>query len=258
MRNVFSLWILAAMVQLSCFGQELTKTPASPSTADSATSSQSVTTSGLPEDPKPSDSSSKEADPAVTTTTGRTAKPAASKGSRLSYYMTETFLNPTVISAPAFRAGLLMANPPGKAPDAYPREWRQGAEAFGRNYGDAFASRVSAHTGQFLAGAMTRESPYYAPSASRRFFARSEHAIVFTFIDRSNSGRPMPALSNFIGAGAGGFVGNAYLPAGFRDVTHAGQRATIQFGSFAAANLFREFAPQIPRPLQIAISLIGR
>ena len=68
----------------------------------------------------------------------------------------------------------------------------------------------------------------------------------------------MPAISNFVGSAAGGFVGNAYLPAGFNDVTHAGQRATVRFGAFAAGNLFREFAPQMPRPVRTIFSLIGR
>jgi hypothetical protein len=176
----------------------------------------------------------------------------------LSYYMTETYWNPSVLTAPAFRAGSLMAYPPGKGTTAYPPAWRQGAEAFGRNYADAFASRVSAHTGQFIAGTVTREDPHYTPSGSRGFLARSAHAISFTFIDRSDSGHPMPAFSNFAGAAAGGFAGNAYLPAGFRDATHAGQRATFQLGSFAAGNLLREFAPQIPFPIRLAISLVGR
>jgi hypothetical protein len=44
----------------------------------------------------------------------------------------------------------------------------------------------------------------------------------------------MPAISNFAGAKAAGFVGNSYLPSGFNDVTHAGQRATLRFGVFAA------------------------
>jgi hypothetical protein len=68
----------------------------------------------------------------------------------------------------------------------------------------------------------------------------------------------MPAISNFVGAAAAGFVGNTYLPSGFNDVTHAGQRATIQFGVFAAGNLFREFAPQMPRPVRLVIELIAR
>ncbi len=30
------------------------------------------------------------------------------------YYITETYLNPSVFTAPAFRVGIRMANPPGK------------------------------------------------------------------------------------------------------------------------------------------------
>jgi hypothetical protein len=105
---------------------------------------------------------------------------------------------------------------------------------------------------------ITREDPRYVPSSSRSVFARSIHAISFTFVDRSNSGHPMPAISNFVGAAAGGFVGNAYLPAGFNDVTHAGQRASLRFGFAAAGNLFREFAPQMPSPMRTFFMLIAR
>jgi hypothetical protein len=174
------------------------------------------------------------------------------------YYLTETYFNPSAFTAPAFRAGLRMANPPGKGASQYPPEWRQGAEAFGRNYGDAFAERASFQTARFVTGVMTREDPRYVPSASRNVFARSLYALSFAFVDRSDSGRPMPAFSNFVGAAAGGFVGNSFLPAGFNDVTHAGQRATIRFGTVAAGNLFREFAPQMPRPMRTFFTLIAR
>ena len=51
---------------------------------------------------------------------------------------------------------------------------------------------------------------------------------------------------------------SAYLPAGVNDVTHAGQRATLRFGMVAAGNLFREFAPQMPRPVRTVLMLIAR
>ncbi len=177
---------------------------------------------------------------------------------KLHYYLTETYFNPSILTAPAFRAGLRMANPPGKGATQYPSEWRQGAEAFGRNYGDAVAERVSFQTARFATGVITREDPRYVPSSKRSVFARSIHAISFTFVDRSNSGHPMPAISNFVGAAAGGFVGNTYLPAGFNDVTHAGQRASLRFGFAAAGNLFREFAPQMPNPMRTFFMLIAR
>lgn len=174
------------------------------------------------------------------------------------YYVSETYLNPSVFTAPAFRAGIRMANPPGKGATQYPPEWRQGAEAFGRNYGDAFAQRVTFQTARFATGVITHEDPRYIPSSSHNVLARSLHALTFTFVDRSDSGRPMPAFSNFVGATAAGFVGNAYLPSGFNNTTHAGQRATLQFGFTAAGNLFREFAPQMPRPVRTVFQLIAR
>jgi hypothetical protein len=174
------------------------------------------------------------------------------------YYVNETFLNPSVVTAPAFRAGIRMTNPPGKGATQYPPEWRQGADAFGRNYGDAFAQRVTFQTARFATGVITHEDPRYIPSASHNVLARSCHALKFTFVDRSDSGRAMPAFSNFVGSAAAGFVGNAYLPSGFNNATHAGQRATLQFGFTAAGNLFREFAPQMPRPLRTVFQLIAR
>lgn len=258
MRNMLSIWTLAALAQLACFGQESAKPPATLPMATSVSSTRVADNPDQFEDWQSSAQLSNVPDSTATVPTGTAPTPPANTGSRFSYYMTETFWNPSALTAPAFRAGLRMASPPGKGATAYPAEWRQGAEGFGRTYGDAFASRVSAHTAQFLTDTIAREDPYYAPSASRGFFARSAHAVAFSFIDHSDSGRPMPALSNFVGAAAGGFVGDLYLPAGFRDVTHAGQRATFQLGTFAAGNLFREFAPQIPLPFRLVISLIGR
>lgn len=182
----------------------------------------------------------------------------ASIGDKFDYYAGETFLNPGAYTGPALRAGIRMANPLGKGATRYPPEWRQGSEAFGRNYGDALAQRVTFQTARFAAGVLTHEDPRYHPSASRNVFGRSVHAIAFTFVNRSDSGRAMPAVSNFVGATAAGFIGNAYLPGGFDNATHAGQRATIQFGWTAAGNLFREFAPQMPKPLRVALELIAR
>lgn len=179
-------------------------------------------------------------------------------GDKFRYYLGETYLNPSFVTAPAFRAGIRMAGPPGHFPTACPADWRQGLGGFGRNYGDAMAQRVSFETARFATGALIREDPRYAPSSCRNPFVRSLHAFSYTFIDRSDGGHSMPAFSNVVGAAAAGFVGNTYLPPGFGNVTHAGQRATLQFAFFGAGNLYREFTPQMPKPLRIFIELIGR
>jgi hypothetical protein len=71
------------------------------------------------------------------------------------------------------------------------------------------------------------------------------HAISYTFVDRTDSGARTIAFSNFAGAAAGGFVGMAYLPDGFNDTTHAGQRALSEFMGLGVSNLAAEFMPEL-------------
>ena len=156
------------------------------------------------------------------------------------FYTHGTFGPPSLLN-PAFGTAIRMASPP----DKYPREWKDGAEAFGRLYGDSYAQQSSKHTAEFVAEVVLHEDPRYRFAAhGTGAFRRVVHAMAFTIVDRTDSGRPTFAVANFAGAAASGFVGMGYLPDGFNDVTHAGQRATIQLGLTAASNISREFAPE--------------
>jgi hypothetical protein len=257
MKSMISISLIALLILLTiASGQDADKPlPNAPSSQTSAEGSGEISEINQRAVDPPSPSVPIDPTPA------RRAPATAAKfglSSKFSYYLTETYLNPSLFTAPAFRAGLRMANPPGKGTTSYLPEWRQGAEAFGRNYGDAFAERISFQTARFVTEAIIREDPRYVASSSHNIRGRSIHAVSFSFVDRSDSGHRMPALSNFVGAVAGGFIGNTYLPAGFTDVTHAGQRATLRFGFAAGGNLFREFAPQMPGPLRNFIMLIAR
>ena len=168
---------------------------------------------------------------------------------KFTIYAHQTFGPPALI-LPAFTAGRDMANPKSH----YPREWKDGGGAFGRLYGDAIAAGTSERTARFLTGAALHEDPRYVRSKSNNPLARTMHAVAFTFIDKTDSGRNTIAFSNFAGAAAGGFVGSAYLPHGYNDLTHAEQRMTFQFASIAIQNIAAEFQPQwgpIVRKLRI-------
>jgi hypothetical protein len=156
-----------------------------------------------------------------------------------SIYAHQTFGPPALI-LPAFGAGMSMTNPKSH----YPREWRNGGGAFGRLYGDSIATATSQRTARFLTGVALDEDPRYVRSNSKNPLVRTMHALAFTFVDKTDSGRNTIAFSNFAGAAAGGFVGNAYLPHGYNDLTHAEQRMTIQFMSIAIQNIAAEFQPQ--------------
>ena len=154
-------------------------------------------------------------------------------------YAHKTFGPPAVI-LPAFGAGLGMLNPPSK----YPKEWKDGAAAFGRNYGYRVADHTSRNTAQFLTGALLHEDPRYLRSTSSNPFVRTVHALAFTIFDKTDSGRTTFAASNFASAAAGGFVGMGILPDGYNDVTHAEQHMASEFLQIGIGNVLTEFEPQ--------------
>jgi hypothetical protein len=161
-------------------------------------------------------------------------------GDKFKYFIEPAF-GPRSFFTNAFSTGIRMANPPRN----YPHEWRAGAEAFGRDYGDSFARAGAESIGRFSASVLLHEDPRYRRSESTSFPARLGHAVAFTFVDRTDGGHPTVAISNFTGAAASGFIGNAYLPAGFDNLTHAGQRSAIAFSGIAAQNVLQEFAPDL-------------
>src|SRR6266478_8259639 len=154
-------------------------------------------------------------------------------------YEHKTFGPPAVI-LPAFGTGLGMINPPSK----YPKEWKDGAGAFGRNYGYRLADRTSRDTAQFLTGTLLHEDPRYLRSTSTNPFARTLHALAFTVLDKTDAGRTTFATSNFASAAAGGFVGMGILPHGYDDVTHAEQHIASEFLQIGIGNVLTEFDPQ--------------
>jgi len=177
-----------------------------------------------------------------------TRKPLTAE-EKLSVYVHRTFGPPALI-LPAFGAGLSMLNPPSH----YPREWKDGAQAFGRNYGNIVATVTARETASMLASVALHEDPRYRPSGSTNVLYRAFHALSYTVVDRSDSGKRTIAVSNFAGAAAGGLIGMAYLPNGFNDAAHAQQRMAMQFATVAIHNLAAEFQPQwgpIVRKLRI-------
>jgi hypothetical protein len=167
-----------------------------------------------------------------------TRSPLTEEG-KLSVYVHRTFGPPALI-LPAFGAGLSMLN----APSHYPREWKDGAQAFGHNYGNIVATATARETASMLASIVLHEDPRYRPSGSANVLYRVFHALSYTVVDRADSGGRTIAVSNFAGAASGGLVGMAYLPNGFNDAAHAQQRMAMQFATLAIHNLASEFQPQ--------------
>ena len=167
---------------------------------------------------------------------------------KTSWYVRHSF-DPASLAIPALPAAIIMADPPRP----YPREWRDGGAALARNFGDCLTTELAANTGKFLVGAVTHEDPRYYPDQNKNGWHRALYAIAFTFVDRSDRGTPRLAISTFAGALSAGFVGRVYLPNGFDDAVHAGQRTTGTLGGYvptllvgyATGNLVSEYSPEL-------------
>jgi hypothetical protein len=147
---------------------------------------------------------------------------------------------PPAVILPTFGAGLGMLNPPSK----YPKEWKDGADGFGRLYGARVATITSRRTAAFITQLALHEDPRYLRSTSTNPFGRTAHALAFTLFDKTDSGRSTVAVSTFAAAAAGGFVGMGFYPDGYNDATHAEQRAAAEFGTIALGHVIAEFEPE--------------
>jgi hypothetical protein len=167
---------------------------------------------------------------------------AMSSGDKARFYFHRIW-NLGSVLGPAVEASAVMASPP----NGYPGDWRQGAAAFGRNYGAVLGRAQTGEVSRFAAGVALREDPRYYPSPNRNIAGRVFHALGFTLADHSDSGYTRPAFANLIGAAAGGFVGDAYLPSNYTDLRHAGVRTGFQMATFAVHNVVDEFAPEMEK-----------
>ncbi len=152
-----------------------------------------------------------------------------------------SFASPSTFIGPAIEAGYVMAHPA----DGFPREWRDGAAAYGRNYGSYLGLHTAGNVTRFAVAAIDHEDPRYFASTHTNPFRRAAHAIAFTLVDRSDSQRSSFAFSNIAGATAAGFTANLWQPDRFNDTSHGVQRSLSELGNYAAQNILHEFAPDL-------------
>ena len=200
----------------------------------------------LPDSPSPADPAPANLERPGTALAASTPVGSLTLRQRFAYEAKASF-SPIALLAPALSASITMARPP----DHYPREWKDGAGAFGRNYGADLGANSAGGFTRFATQALLREDPRYYPSSQTRTHRRVLHALAFTLFDRSNSGHTTLAIGNFAGGAAAGFVGMAWQPAGYNDTTHAVQQGSIELATYAGHNLLREFHPEISRTFQI-------
>jgi len=154
---------------------------------------------------------------------------------RLRLYFTSAF-GPGAIATAAAAGGISQWR-------GTPKEWREGAEAYGDRLGNAFAIHVIRTTLQSGVAAVLHEDNRYIRSTGTGFWKRSRHAVASVFLARNDAGAAHFAYSRFGAAAGASFISRIWQPYS----TNASGDAAVNFGVSIAAdigwNAFKEFRP---------------
>jgi hypothetical protein len=126
-----------------------------------------------------------------------------------------------------------------------PEEWGQGWGAFGKRYGSNLAYNGVRQTLAYGTSVLLHEDNRYFVSHKQGIWRRTAHAVVYTFAARHPNGRftfSGSAVTGVIGASA---ISSIWGPASWKGFGNIAGNAGISFAATAAANVAREFLPDI-------------
>ena len=148
---------------------------------------------------------------------------------------TRDLLDPVSLVGVAATAGLQQANNSFAG-------YGQGAAGYGKRFAAALANNV---TGSLLSQAVFpsifHQDPRYFYQGSGSVKRRLIHALSWVAVVRSDSGRPMPNYSYWLGGLASGALSNLYYPRANRGVGLVFTNFAIDVGTRAGDTIFQEF-----------------
>ena len=124
-------------------------------------------------------------------------------------------------------------------------EWGQGMEGYGRR----FASKVGQHTIkrtlQLGIGIWRNEDPRYFHSEQSGFWARTGHAIKYTYVTRMDDGSRGVAVSRLTSTFGASLLSRTWQPERKRTVKDGLRNGVVSVGVDTAFRILQEFWPDI-------------
>jgi hypothetical protein len=125
-----------------------------------------------------------------------------------------------------------------------PEVWPQGAEGYGRRFANRFARFTIQDSLSHAASAALGYEVRYVRCGCQGFFPRFGHALLWNFLTLDRKGGTVLNTPRIGSAFAAEFIGNTWMPAGYRTSAEAFRGVGIQLGVGALFNTVREFAPR--------------
>jgi hypothetical protein len=153
---------------------------------------------------------------------------------KYTFAIRDTF-DPVGFVGTAIGAGIEQAN------DSF-KGYGQGAAGYGKRYaalyGDGLTSDILSHA---VFPALFHQDPRYFYQGTGTFKSRLFHAISFSVVARSDSGKTMPNYSYLLGDIGSGALSNLYYPHADRGAGLVFSNAAIGIAGRAAGSIIQEF-----------------
>lgn len=154
----------------------------------------------------------------------------------------ETVYSPQMLLGTAAYTGFLQRT------DA-PREWGQGAGAYGKRFASTVATNAIHGALAFGLDSALHQDPRYYPSDSKGFWRKTGHAFRGTILTHTDRGGETLSTWRLGSAYGAAFLSNQWYPGRLNTVRLGLLEGTLRLGFDFASNLGFEFWPDFKRKL---------
>jgi hypothetical protein len=179
---------------------------------------------------------------------GATTKPPAatqgfavytpmSQSERFHYYAKHIFSGEAVLRSAA-GAGILQAI-------NSPHEWGQGAEGYGRRFGNSYGQYIIRSTLMYGSSSAFHEDNRYFLSGESGFWPRLKYAVASTFLARREDGSRRVSYSRIGSVAATAFISREWQPPSANGPENAVSAMGTALGVEVGFNVAREFFPKV-------------
>jgi hypothetical protein len=154
----------------------------------------------------------------------------------------KSFASPLALAGTAAYAGILQGLDT-------PKEWRQGADAYGKRFASALGSNAIHGTLAFGLDSTLHQDPRYFRSHDSGFWRRTAHAFRGTILTRTDKGGETLSTWRLGSAYGAAFLSNEWYPDRLNTVGLGAVQGSLRMGFDFVSNLGSEFWPDVRRKI---------
>ncbi len=128
-----------------------------------------------------------------------------------------------------------------------PHSWGQGAEGYGRRFGNYFAKQTVTRTLRWGGESLLHEDNRYFQSGKQGVWARTKYALASSVLARHDNGKLGLSYSRLGSTAGSAFISRTWQPSTDNSPADGARSFGISMGTNAGTNIIREFLPDILR-----------